>query len=442
VGELDILRLDRDIARAARAERGWWRTLRADASRAAEDAWYEPIRHVTTRTTFQEVLSLAPSDPLRAGLLAWMHRLALTRIARPSILAVASARQEANLRWDEPEPGVYSVRAVVHRVLASTGAPQGRAWLDALARSQVPLLDRERILRQATDEITSRLGVADPAVFVPFERAAVIAEAEQFLRATNDLASTLFDGAEHLADVIPMLVARDVPGVWPTKPDARWLFDLFQGTPLLQGLAVDLGPTPAPLGGASFVRALARLGAAYARIAVQGRAPFVITTDPSELHPLRRGALFAQLAVDPVFLRKQLGFSRDAADSTCRALAVTLLAALRLIAAHTVIDVATAKASSIAEATEDALKVPAPAELSAVVPRATPCPAHRLVAALLARGDVDELRGEFDDDWFRNPRALSFVREVDAAPRPFKIASDALSGTALPLAKALEALAG
>ncbi|MET0594884.1 MAG: hypothetical protein ABW133_19445 [Polyangiaceae bacterium] len=438
---LDPLQLDRDIARAVRAERAWWRTLRADPSRAADDAWYEPIRHVTTRTTFQEVESLSASDPLRDGLLAWMHRLALTRIAQKPILAVAALRHEANLRWDEPEPGIYSVRGVVRLVLTANAPLQARMWVDALARSAVPLLDREKTLRQAADEISSRLGVTDPSTFAPVDRATIVAEAEAFLRRTRDLASSLFD-REHLADLALLFVARDVPGVWPTKPDARWLFDQFQGTPLLQGLTVDLGPTPSPLGGASFARALARLGAAYARVAVQGRAPFVVTTDPTEIHPLRRGALFASLAVDPVFLRKQLGFSRDAAGSTCRALAVTFLAALRLAAAQTVVDVANASATAIAEATEDALRVPVPPELSAVFPRIDPCASRRLTAALLAQSDADELRGNFDDDWFRNPRALAALREQDAATRPAKVASDVLRGAAEPLAKALEALAG
>jgi hypothetical protein len=304
------------------------------------------------------------------------------------------------------------------------------------------MLDREKTLRQATEEITSRLGAAAVDAKTPFERAAAVAEAEQFLRRTRDLAGALVSREPHLADLVATLVAREVPGVWPTKPDARWLFDQFQGTPLLQGLTLDLGPTPPPLGGASFARALARFGAAYARAAVLGRAPFVVTSDAIEFHPMRRGALFAQLAADPVFLRKRIGLSREAAGAAARALARTSLAALRLAAARTIVDVASASAATVTEAIEDALQVSVPAELAAVLPRVDPRAPLRFVAALAARADGDELRADFDDDWFRNPRALTSLRERDAAPRPAKLEGGALQGAAEPLARALEALAG
>src|SRR5688572_3663192 len=170
MSELDLLKLDRDVARAARAERAWWRTLRVDAARAAEVAWYEPVRHVTTRSTFQEVASLPSSDPLRESLLAWIHRLSVTRIARGPILAVAKARQDATLRLEEPEPGLYSVRAIVRRVVADPERPRARAWLEALTRAPSPLLAHQKALRETTREITTRLGVTDPSSFLPFDR--------------------------------------------------------------------------------------------------------------------------------------------------------------------------------------------------------------------------------------------------------------------------------
>ena len=441
MSELDTLKLDRDIARAARAERAWWRTLRVDASRAADDAWYEPFRHVTTRATFQEVASLPSGDPLREPLLAWIYRLSLTRIARTPIVAVARARQEATLRLEEPEPGLHSVRAIVRRVLADPERPAARAWLDALAAAPSPLLSHEKTLREATREITARLGVADPSSLVPFDRALVVREAEQLLRRTNDLAASMSARADDLATLVGTLVASDVPGVWPTRPDARWLLDQFQGLPLLQGLTLDLGPTPAPLGVASFARALARFGAAYARSAVLGRAPFTAMSDPSDVHALRRGALFASLVADPVFLRKNIGLSRDAARGAGRALTATFLAALRLGAVGTIIDVTSASRAAIGEAVEDALKVPVPSELAGVFPRPWMKAAERLVASLLAFADATELANRFDEDWFRNPRGLLYLRELDASPRPPKVPEETLRGSADKLAHALEALA-
>jgi hypothetical protein len=68
--------------------------------------------------------------------------------------------------------------------------------------------------------------------------------------------------------------------------------------------------------------------------------------------------------------------------------------------------------------------------------------AERFAAALLARTDTTLLRGEFDDDWFRNPRGLHALRELDAAPRPVLLPVESLRGTAAPLAQALEAMSG
>jgi hypothetical protein len=442
VAELDLLKLDKDVARAARAERAFWRTLRADARVAETEAWFEPLRHTTTRTTFQEVASLPESDPLRLPLLAWIRRLAVTRIARLPILALAKARQEPTLRLEEPEPGLHGVRSIVRRVLADPERARARAWLAGLGAAPSPLLDLEKTFREATQEITTRLGATDPGIFTPFDRAIVAEESADFLRRTDDLASSLFSSAEDLAGLVGKLVARDVSGVWPTRPDARWLFDQFQGSPLLQGLTLDLGDTPASLGAASFARALARLGAAYARGAVLGSAPFVITSDPSDVHPLRRGALFAGLIADPLFLRKNLGMSRDAAAATARQLAATFLADLRVVAVTSTLDLNRASRGEIAEAFERALKVPMAPELSGAFPRLSMRAAERLAAALLARADTTLLRGEFDDDWFRNPRALHALRELDAAPRPALLPVESLRGTAAPLAQVLEAMSG
>jgi hypothetical protein len=442
VAELELLKLDKDVARAVRAERAFWRTLRADARRADAEAWFEPLRHTTTRTTFQEVASLPESDPLRLPLLAWIRRLAVTRIARLPILALARARQEPTVRLEEPEPGLHAVRSIVHHVLADPERARVRSWLAGLGGAPSPLLDLEKTLREATEEITVRLGATVPAIFTPFDRAVVVDESADFLRRTDDLASSLFSGEEDLAGLIGKLVARDVPGVWPTKPDARWLFDQFQGSPLLQGLTLDLGDTPASLGAASFARALARLGAAYARSAVLGSAPFVVTSDPSDVHPLRRGALLASLVTDPVFLRKSLGLSREAAAATTRQLAATFLAELRVAAVTTALDVRRASRGEVAEALERALKVPVAPELSGAFPRLSMRAAERFAAALLARTDTTLLRGEFDDDWFRNPRGLHALRELDAAPRPVLLPVESLRGTAAPLAQALEAMSG
>src|SRR5262249_36176617 len=124
-------------------------------------------------------------------------------------------------------------------------------------------------------------------------------------------------------------------------------------------------------------------GAAYARAAVLEGPSFAAQSDPSDLHPMRRGALFGTLLVDPIFLRKKLDMSRDAAAKTTRRVAATLLAQVRLDATRTLVDFATSAPSEIEEATTDAFKVRVPREWAGVLPRPDPRASPSLAGVLL-----------------------------------------------------------
>jgi hypothetical protein len=440
--ELDPLKVDRDVARAARAERAWWRALRANADAAATDAWYEPLRYLTTRTTFLAVSEMPAADPRREPLLRWVHRLALTRIAGPAIVDAARARQRPSIELEVPERGAKSAKELVHLALADREPARRRAWLDGIRASAEAILAAEKRVRESQIEISTRLGVADASTLVPWDTSALLAEAETLLAKTSDLASTLFASHEDFSTLMGDLVARAVPGVWPRSPDARWLLETFRGTPLVAGLGLDLGPTPRSLGASSFARALARFGAAYARAAMLAGGAFVIASDPSDAHPLRRGALFGSLVVDPVFLRKKLGLSREAAARTARHVARAMLARVRLDAARTSHDFALAVPSRIEEWASDALRVHVAPMLAGVVPRPNARAPAGLTGALLAHGDRETLRERFDEDWFQNPQAHSYLREIDAAPHPLRLPKELLAGTAVRLARSLEEAAG
>jgi hypothetical protein len=117
-----------------------------------------------------------------------------------------------------------------------------------------------------------------------------------------------------------------------------------------------------------------------------------------------------------------------------------LLARTRLDAARSVDDFALAKAADTQEAMEGAWRVPISSRLSGVLPRPCDRAGLDLVASLLANDDRERLRAEFDEDWFRNPHALLYLRETDAAPFPLTVPKEALIGSADRLARSLEAL--
>jgi hypothetical protein len=437
MGDLDLLQLDKDIARAAAAERTWFRTVRVDAVRAAEGAWFEPVRYTTTRSTFQQIAELPKEDPFREPMLAWVYRLSLTRIARDQILEAASVRQKATFTIDKPERGTFSARSLASRVLGEPDAEKARAWVLALGGAGPTVLLAERTQRQAELEITGRLGAAELCLDSPYDRETLLQEAKQFIARSDDVASALFGQEKDLVAVVQRILARDVPGVWP-RSDARWLFEQFRSGDLLDGLSLDLGPLSTTLGASSVARTLARFGAAYARAATSASATFVHAHDPTDAHPLRRGALFASLLADPIYLRRQLGFSRDASEKAARALAVTFLAEARLSATRSLVDFALASGNAIHEVVEHALFARVPAPLSGVLPRPCRLAPLRLAAMFLATDDREALRAEFDEDWFRNPRALFFLRERDEAFRWARQPKEMLLGSAERLARVLE----
>jgi len=442
MNELDVIGLDRDVRRAAAQERAWLRKLRADAEGAATEAWFEPVRHVTTRTTFEAVAALPQGDPFREPLLRWIHRLALTRIAQPMLAHAAAARQARHTSLNLPDRGAHSAQDLVHRLLADREAGRRARWLDGLVDVAPSVLDAERHLREAQVEIGARLGAGDGSAFWPCEPEILRQAASELLAKTRDLAVSLLAPAGDLGALIGPLVARDVPGVWPGGSLLRWTVDTFRATPLLDGITLDLGPMPDVLGASSFVRAFARFGAAYARAAPATGPTFAHAHDPCELGALRRGALFASLFADAAFLRQKVELSPKAAGGAAFEVGRTLLAQVRLDAARALADLPRLRAAETEERIHEALQVNVPPGLPGLLPRPAPRAPFSLLAALLACADAEVLRDRFDEDWFRNPEALRHLRQTDAAPFEPKLPKDALAGAAARLAAWLESLAG
>jgi hypothetical protein len=375
-------------------------------------------------------------------MLAWVYRLSLTRIARGQLVHAAHVRQAPTFQLNEPERGAFSARTIMTHLLTETDVESARAWSRALGETGPAVLAAERLLRQAEIEITGRLGAADLSLDSPYDREALHQEATRFVARTDDVTSSLFDREKDIATIAQRVIARDVPGVWPTRSNARWLFEQFQSTEFLGGLSLDLGPVAPTLGASSFARSLARFGAAYARAAVSPKEMFVHVHDPTDAHPLRRGALFASLLADPLYLRQKLGFSRVAAEKAARILACTFLCQARIEAARTLVDFALATGTEIHELMEHTLKTRVAPELSGALPRPCRLSPLRFAAMLLANDDREMLRSEFDDDWFRNPRALFFLRERDEAFRWTRHPKELLDGSAERFARTLEGSLG
>jgi hypothetical protein len=434
--------IDWAITCADAAHRSWRRLLRSDADQAAGEVWFENTRQVTTRTAFEWATALPKSDPLRDPFRRWVYRLTVARVAQPAIVAVERCRQIREIPIEQPNPALMSVGEIVRLALADRVEGRREQRIAALRGRTGALEIAERDLAEVKGEISSRLGVGDPyEMEAACGRGAIAEQARDLLKRTDELAKAIFEPKRVLTGVLSILIARDVAGTWPAKLSERWLGELFCTTKLLDGLSIDVGPLPPTLGASSFMRGLARFGAACARAACDNAGPFVLSNDATDTHALRRGALFAMLLTDPVFLTKKVGLSKTESMSVARSLGCTLLGAVRLQAVRCNVDISRLSPAEIADAIHEAWRVPAAPWLSGVLPRACHQAPTRLAAVLLAARDRDAMVDEFDEDWFDNPRAAQWMRGQDAAPRCAAIADDELSGSARLLAGRIEEIA-
>jgi len=311
-----------------------------------------------------------------------------------------------------------------------------------LAAGSGPAVSAARHAREAEREIGARLGAADGSTLLPYDPAALREAAADLLAKTDSMARSFFGPEDDWAGLLGKMVARDVPGVWPGGSLLRWTVEPFRATPLLEGVTLDLGPMPTTLGVSSFLRALARFGAAYGRAAPATGSTFVHAHDASELGALRRGSLFAGLLTLPAFLRRRVGLSPESARGAARQAGLVLLFGARLDALRALVDLLLVSESEGQDRLQEVCKVSLPSSLVGVMPCAPARAPHALAGAFLAASDAEMLRERFDEDWYRSPHALRHLRESDAAPYAMHLPKDSFAGAAARLATWFEAIIG
>ena len=461
--DIDLIRLDRDVARAERA----WRAALGDLARrgpappaadkdspsAAEararlENPLDPFRRVSSRTTYLELTGKTPGLGAELGLASPASPAAPDPTGLAAPLARLGLRADAGARGlGRPRPARRGLaRAVGHDRPARAGArcrPTRRGsgcsptrpsagrqtFAEALARGSGAVADAARVLVERRHEAARLLAEDEP----PRDRDPLRSSGRRARRRARRCCagpSRCCEPEPTWYGALGRAVGRDAASGWPARLGPRWIEELFRATKLTEGLAIDLGPLPRPLGAASFARALARFGAALARRA-RARGPFALAHAPFNLRRARRAALFGGLVADPVFCARALGLGRGRALDQARATARSLLLSLRLDAAtvalvfragqdgggHVLLRASRDRSDRFEEATARALGAPIPGALAGVVPALDPGAAVRLAGALLAARDRRGLIERFDEDWFRNPRAAEAIRDEDSAPR-------------------------
>ena len=406
--------LDREVARAA-ADLERARALLARGEPAGARNPLAAHRRVSSRDTCLELAEA--KGPLAAPLLAWTSVLTLERVLWADTARLGSAWHAATIPVEGAGvvPFLGSPRDLLLRILRDADPTRRHFFAETLARGAAPVTDAARILVERRSEAARLLSADLDALEIPVEpRTALATIAERVL---SETAPFFEQEAETWDGALAAGLGRSLDQGWPARLRARWLFELFHGGPLDEGLRLDLGPLPESLGASSFVRALAAFGGALAD-ADGPRTFFVLGRPPFDLRRARRAALFAGLAADTLFGMRALGLGRDRARDQARGVARALLVTVRLDAARVLLRGVVGRPNAgvnFEERTAEALGTPLPRALAGVVPRLGPSDPTRLAGVLLAAADRRSLVDRFDEDWFRSPHAALAIRDEDAS---------------------------
>ncbi|MBI3204254.1 MAG: hypothetical protein HYZ29_22140 [Myxococcales bacterium] len=436
--ELDLVLLDRQISRAVVDWVRWQRRLRRGAALDHDPFVAHPF---ITRLGFERVRDRPEHDPLRGPMLRWLYRLVDDKANLPWLVALARARAVDTHPLEQPARVSLSLNQILARVLSDRA--RSERWAVEWLRRAAPAAEAERRVWDRRREVAEHLRVDPDALELPAGGMSELARA--WLDLTEDRAGE-FRAPElhlHLASTLGL----EAHAGWPTRANAETLGGLFRQTRLLDGLPLDPGPLPAALAPASFLRALARLGAAFADALAPPDQPFVIAHDPYGLRRLAHGALFAWLALTPVFLRRELGVSAGQARDHQRVLARVVFhegraRAVRVLLRRAALDGDRKYRDAFEELTARLLGRPLPPDLAGAIFAPRRDDAQRFVSMLLAARHARELTEDHDEDWYRNPRAVEQLRYEAALPPVTTVPTSALDAASTELERALESMLG
>jgi len=163
----DLLALDRDVARAAKALALWRAALAADPEGAVDDDPFEGLRDVAAKSTWDrlgELSSSAGDEPLRVALRRWVLALVQARVGGVDDLAWAREAAALRGRFEGERPRSVSWREAWRGVAIARTPSEAHLWLEAAgeaAPSLAPLVRRRAARR--VEVARSKLAAGDRA---------------------------------------------------------------------------------------------------------------------------------------------------------------------------------------------------------------------------------------------------------------------------------------
>ena len=431
----DLHGLSRDVGRAWGAWQRFVRDLaqRADPSSLAAHDPIEPWRQVAGKSTYDFLAEKAPSAldiPLRDGLRRWIYALTQARTGRDLLVDAVTEAAERSARLDVLVPRLVTWGEAWRGLVAAGTKTERRAFLAAAAERGPALASLARRRAERRVEVAARLGLSHPAALAfpagGVTHAELEAAARALLARTDDVAAAVLREAHakddraadpvDATDAIAVAIARDAPEGWPAQSVVRWL-DETVGL-FARGLRIELPALPDPVGGSTFMRALGAFGHALREAGPSPSLPFVVAHDPYSASAHRFARVFATLPATAPFQRRVLGNGARVADGQARTLTRTALLDARLAAARLLLtdDASRPDRGLFEELTTRVLGAPLPASLAGAWPAARDDEPSRFLGLLGAPSLARDLIDRFDEDWFRNPRAVRHLRALASAP--------------------------
>ena len=419
---LDPLRLDRELASVAGAVRRWRRRL--DGGAGLDDDPFYGARLVTGKRAFGAVRDLPEYDPLRPALLAWVYRLAEQRIDAGALIAVTVEMRHTEHVVTNPERVKLSPSGLLSRALAEP--PRRAAWLASFESVCAPLGEATCLLWERRQEVASRMGLAGPDA-IESPGADVASAASAWLDRTADL----LEGPSRmtLANVVDAALGEKAREGWPRALTPWTILDFFRGSDLFRDVDLDPGELPRAVAPASYLRALAQVGAAWVDATAPTDQPFVIAHDPFGLRRRTFGALFGSLPWSTPFARRALGLSGARLAEHRRALGVTVLvasraAALRVLCRRSALLGRRAFREAFEEHVARAFRMATKPDVAGALFRLHADDPQRFAGMLLGGATAKQLVERHEEDWYRNPRAVEQLRD-EARLSPERTTTDA-----------------
>ena len=431
----DPLRLSREIGKAA----GALRRFRARQSRgeARDEDPFFAARLLSGKTAFLAVNELPESDPLKAPLRRWVYLLAEARINLPTTMRITEERHAVQHVVNRPDHDRVALATMLERALAER--KRRDAWLASYLGACGTLATAVSILWERRAEVASRMGLRGPDD-VEGTGADVHAAAEAWLARTDDAFDSV--ARESLSDLVSLALAEDAPGEFSRHLSPRTILDFFRETDLLRSVELDPGPLPAPVAPASIARALHRVFASFVDATAPADQPFVVAHDPQGLRRYLFGALFATLPGEAPFARHVFQVDPGKLTDYRRKFASAFLvesraAALKVLLRKSALEGGRSFGQAFESGTERALGVPLPPDARGALYHLESDDPQRFAGLLLAAARAAELRDEYDEDWYRNPRAVEQIRDEARLPPAVTTTNDALADGARALDAAL-----